>query len=105
MPGEAGHMARLVFIVSRHRPELFHRLRREFADNDDVDVIVDRRIGDRHLREAPSDITERDKLDRRQDHIDDRLQSMGCAIIWRHKGTTVYVQRDEALGDPPPDQG
>jgi hypothetical protein len=94
-------MARLIFIVSRHRPELFNYLRREFADNADVDVIVDRRIGDRHLREAPADMTHRESGDRRQEHIDDRLHSMGWAIIWRHKGTTVYVQRDEAVVDPP----
>lgn len=95
-------MARLVFIVSRHRPELFNYLRREFAGNDDVDVIVDRRIGERRLREAPGNPGERRRGDRRQDHVDDRLQSMGWAIIWRHEGTTVYVQRDEAL-DPPKD--
>jgi hypothetical protein len=95
-------MARLVFIVSRQRPELFNYLRREFAGNDDVDVIVDRRIADRRLREAPADMIERRRTDRRQDHVDDRLQSMGWAIIWRHEGTTVYVQRDEALGGGPP---
>lgn len=88
-------MARLVFIVSRHRPELFNFLKREFARNDDVDVLVDRRLGERRLQPMPVNREER-IADRRLEHIDDRLRSLGWAVIWRHAGTTVYVNPEEA---------
>jgi hypothetical protein len=96
-------MARLVFIVSRQRPELASYLRRQFSGVADVDVIVDRRIGDRRL--APIPITDdRRKVDRRQEYIDNRLDELGWAIVWRHKGTTVYVHQDETSAGPAPAQ-
>src|SRR5439155_25599827 len=45
-------MGQLVFIVSRHRPKLHEYLQREFADNADVAVIVDRRLTERRLLEV-----------------------------------------------------
>jgi hypothetical protein len=88
-------MARLVFIVSRERPELAQTLRREFADNNDVDVIVDRRIADRPPGSAVADGAVV-PADRRQERIDERLRSLGWAIIWRHNQTSVYVHEDDA---------
>jgi len=84
-------MAQLVFIVSRHRPKLQDYLRREFADNAEVVVIVDRRIGDRRLLEV-SPSPERRQADRRQSLVDERLRSLGWAIIWRDDSTTVCVE-------------
>jgi hypothetical protein len=93
-------MAQLVFIVSRHRPKLLEYLQQEFAGNAEVAVIVDRRLGDRRLREVGHG-EERRQADRRQALVDERLRSMGWAIVWRSASTTVYVPRDDALLLPP----
>jgi len=93
-------MAQLVFIVSRYRPKLHDYLKREFAGNDEVAVIVDRRIGERRLREV-SQGAERRQADRRQTLIDERLRALGWAIIWRDEGKTVYVERQDAVLLPP----
>lgn len=90
-------MAQLVFIVSRHRPKLRDYLRREFADNAEVTVIVDRRIGERRLDEALRS-PDRRRTSRRQGLIDERLRSLGWAIVWRDDSTTVCVERPE--GEP-----
>jgi hypothetical protein len=91
-------MSQLVFIVSRHRPKLREYLIQEFADNAEVAVIVDRRIGERRLREVTPDM-ERRRADRRQETIDERLRALGWAIVWRDEQKTVYVERADA-GDP-----
>jgi hypothetical protein len=93
-------MAQLVFIVSRHRPKLHEYLEQEFAGNDEVAVIVDRRLGERRLRELEHR-QERRQTDRRQALVDERLRSMGWAIVWRSESTTVYVPREDAVLLPP----
>jgi hypothetical protein len=100
-------MAQLVFIVSRLRPKLHEYLQKEFADNAEVSVIVDRRLGDRRLQEVEHGPDRRQtdrrqaQTDRRQAIIDERLRSMGWAIVWRDQSTTVCVPRDEAVLVPP----
>jgi hypothetical protein len=89
-------MAQLVFIVSRHRPKLRDYLQREFADQAEVTVIVDRRIGDRRLGGAARTPDRRRNSRRRQGVIDDRLRSLGWAIVWRDDTTTVCVESEEA---------
>ena len=92
-------MPQLVFIVSRHRPKLHEYLQKEFAGNDEVVVIVDRRLGERRLREVEHG-QERRQTDRRQALVDERLRSLGWAIVWRSE-TTVYVPRGDAVLLPP----
>ncbi len=93
-------MAQLVFIVARHRPKLHEYLQQEFAGNAEVAVIVDRRLGERHLHEVQHSPNRR-QSDRRDALIEERLRSMGWAIVWRDESTTVYVQREEAALLPP----
>ena len=93
-------MAQLVFIVARHRPKLHEYLQQEFAGNDEVTVIVDRRLGERRLRELGHD-AERRQTDRRHAEVDERLRALGWAIVWRSSSTTVYVPRGDALLLPP----
>jgi hypothetical protein len=66
-------MARMLFIVARDDPGLYESLRREFADEPEVEVILDRRAGER--RTGPGD--ER----RRRPEVDERLQALGWAIV------------------------
>ena len=73
-------MAQLVFVVSRHRPRLRDYLQREFAGNAEVTVIVDRRLGERRL-DSGSRSPDRRGVSRRQEQIDERLRSMGWAIV------------------------
>jgi hypothetical protein len=93
-------MAQLVFIVSRHRPKLHEYLQQEFAGNADVAVIVDRRLGERRLRDVDPG-PDRRQTDRRDTLADERLRSMGWAIVWRDESTTVYMAREEAVLLPP----
>ena len=93
-------MAQLVFIVSRHRPKLHEYLQEEFAGNAEVVVIVDRRLGERRLREIDHG-PDRRQADRRDALAAERLRSMGWAVVWRDESTTVYVAREEASLLPP----
>lgn len=93
-------MAQLVFIVARHRPKLRDYLEREFAGNAEVTVIVDRRLGERRLQSA-SGSPDRRRASRRREQVDERLRSMGWAIVWRDDATTVCVPRAEAAMAPP----
>lgn len=45
-------MERHLFIVARQRPDVYAVLSREFAREREVEVILDRRIGDRRQGEA-----------------------------------------------------
>jgi len=95
-------MAQLVFIVSRQRPKLHEYLEREFADNAEVVVIVDRRLGQRRLREVEAS-PDRRQVDRRQRLVEERLGALGWAIVWRDESATVCVDRAEAVLMPPED--
>lgn len=95
-------MAQLVFIVSRYRPKLHDYLKREFADNAEVAVIVDRRIGERRLAEASQD-PDRRQANRRHTVIDERLRALGWTIVWRDDEKTVCVEHEQAV--PLPSEG
>jgi hypothetical protein len=92
-------MAQLVFIVSRHRPRLRDYLQREFAGNAEVTVIVDRRLGERRL-DSGSRSPDRRSASRRREQIDERLRSMGWAIVWRDDAATVCVPSEAAAMAP-----
>ena len=65
-------MDRRICIVHRERRDLFEELSREFRDTPDVEIIFDRRIGERRrARVATSD--NRRRFDRRAYHTDIRL--------------------------------
>ena len=93
-------MGQLVFIVSRHRPKLHEYLQQEFAGNAEVAVIVDRRLGERRLQEIDRS-SDRRQTDRRQALVDERLRSMGWAIVWRDESMTVCVPREDVVLLPP----
>jgi len=93
-------MGQLVFIVSRHRPKLHDYLQQEFAGNAEVAVIVDRRLGERRLQEVDRS-SDRRQTDRRQALVDERLRSMGWAIVWRDESMTVCVPREDVVLLPP----
>lgn len=71
-------------IVRRDDVSLCHRLRQQFADDPGVEVIADRRIGERRTTNVPHEL-ERRRTERRlsQHSLADTLRSVGWAAIVR----------------------
>lgn len=80
-PAEDKQMARQLFIVARNRGKLYEYVRRAFAGNPSVQVILDRRTGDRRQRREPG-TSERRRADRRARlDVDNQLRALGWAIV------------------------
>jgi hypothetical protein len=75
-------MPREVFIVARDRPDLYRYLSQTFADADNVQVIWDRRAGERRATAITVRLPERRVADRRRRAaVEDELRSVGYAFI------------------------
>jgi hypothetical protein len=61
-------MPTLLFIVSRRQPELCEYLRRQFASEPDMMVMLDRRTAERRRRRDVRPAYERRQGDRRQNY-------------------------------------
>jgi hypothetical protein len=70
-----------LFIVSRLEPQLFEYLSREFASEDDVKVIVDRRVGERRRNAGARDIERRQGDRRTLAHVPHQVSSLGYAFV------------------------
>ncbi len=76
--GKASEM--FVFIVSRDEPGLYHDIVQNFA-NEPVQIILDRRTGERRRRRAEPG-AERRRADRRaRPSIDEDLGILGWALV------------------------
>ena len=87
-------MARHIFIVGRAHPDFYDVLLRRFANDRNVSVVLDRRVGDRrvHVLSVSPDRERRRSPDRRRrQSIDEELKSRSHAI----------VTLDEPGGDAP----
>lgn len=83
---------RLVFIVARNHRDLYESLRRTFADDDTVQVLLDRRQGERRQRPAEGR-TERRRHNRRgRRDLQAQLESRGYALV-----SVMAVDRARAL--------
>ena len=70
-----------VFIVARHRPELYDYLSVQFAGDANVAVVLDRRLASRRRRALPA-AAERRRVDRRsRPEIEEQLQATSLAIV------------------------
>src|SRR5215475_7185580 len=76
-------MARYLFLVSRHEPRLYEYLLERFRDDGNVEVILDRRRGERRRRvPAPGENHDRRRSDRRtRQEIDLELQVRSHVIL------------------------
>jgi hypothetical protein len=72
---------RHLLIVARNRQPLYEQLRAAFATNDRVQVLVDRRTGERRQRKDTVSAAERRRADRRNRHIDEQLKTIGWALV------------------------
>lgn len=73
-------MNQLLFIVSREQPDLWDYWKQWFAGIPTVEVIIDRRQGERRQRVEMSGAGQR-RSDRRTQPIDAELRSTGFEII------------------------
>lgn len=72
-----------LFIVAWNRPDLWDYWKRWFAGVESVEVILDRRRGERR-QPAQAFEPERREMERRtRQDIDDELRSVGFAIVSR----------------------
>ena len=83
-----------VFIVARHRPELYDYLSAQFAGDANVAVVLDRRLASRRRRALPA-AAERRRVDRRsRPEIEEQLRATSLAIVTAR--TTAPVPAAEA---------
>ncbi len=73
-------MRRQLFIVARDREKLYEYVKRAFAGNPSVQVLLDRRKGDRRAS-AMSRIPNRRHGDRRGGDLSGQLKALGWAIV------------------------
>lgn len=71
-------MSRLLFIVSRRESTFYEYLKQNFGDVGEV--ILDRRRGERR-REDRGSTVERRQGDRRQQRVEEELQTTGWVIV------------------------
>jgi len=73
-------MSRRLIVVAREEPDLFDYIRRDQFGDDNVQVISDRRVGDR--RRAPRAVDrDRRQTDRRRCDIQDLLRRHGWGEV------------------------
>jgi hypothetical protein len=73
----------ILFIVAAGRQDLMEHLRRQFADVPAaVEIVTDRRAGERRLRDAPVGVNRR-ATDRRANDIESDLLTIGWAMVRR----------------------
>src|SRR5881409_201493 len=71
----------LLFVVSRHAPKQYEYLKRVFANDKRVIVILDRRVGERR-KTSSAPAGERRRADRRSSPaVDDRVRRRGWAMM------------------------
>jgi hypothetical protein len=70
-----------LFIVSRMEPELFTYLSREFASEEDVRVILDRRVGERRIARGVPEVERRHGDRRALSHVPRQVSSLGYAFV------------------------
>jgi hypothetical protein len=74
-------MGRTLFIVSRHHPDLYAYLRERFATDGAVEVVLDRRLGERRRRDATNEGDKRRAERRQRPEVEAELQTRSHAII------------------------
>lgn len=73
---------RHLYVVATDRRDLFESLRRQFADDPNVEVILDRREGAR-VAPRPATPAERRRADRRQMEQSHLLRTLGVVLVSR----------------------
>lgn len=83
--------APFLFVIARTAVERHEFVRRHFANEPEVEIVFDRRVGERRTRRLLS-LSERRRSDRRQNDVSSDVASLGWA----------YVRRSEVTPASPP---
>jgi len=75
-----------LFIVARDQPDLWHHLRRDFAEDEEVQVILDRRRDERRRSVRAHDPERRQAGRRRPPSIDTDLRYRSFLILHEQQG-------------------
>lgn len=73
----------LLFIVSRDQRDLHDYLTKEFCRDEQIQVMLDRRLGDRRQRAEPQDKDQRRESRRRALAVEEQMRSVGFAVVRR----------------------
>ena len=74
-------IAKHLLVVARHRRELFEQVKRAFAGHESVEVILDRRAGERRQRKGASALDRRRRNRRSRSVIDEQLRTIGWSLV------------------------
>ena len=74
-------MGRNLFVVSRRHPDLYEYLRERFATDPAVEVILDRRLGQRRRSQEVRPVDRRRAERRKRPEVETELQTRSHAII------------------------
>ena len=78
--GAGVKLRRHLFVVARDHPQVFEYLKRAFAGSETLQVVLDRRAGDRR-RQRLARLPERRRADRRRQDLDGQLRALGWAVV------------------------
>jgi hypothetical protein len=81
-----GSPVRCLFIVARDQPDLWHRLRRDFAEDEEVRIILDRRRDERRGSVRAYDPERRQANRRRPRSIGNDLRYRSFVILHEQQG-------------------
>jgi hypothetical protein len=70
-------------IISVYRPELLGEARKRLGELNNVEIIVDRRVGERRRPERAESAESRGRDRRRRYHVDEQLRRNGFVIVPR----------------------
>lgn len=77
---------RCLFIVARNQPDLWHNLSRDFSGDEEVQVLLDRRRGERRRGLQPNEPERRRADRRRQPSVDNDLRYRSFVILHQQQG-------------------
>jgi hypothetical protein len=72
---------RLVFVISRDRMDLYDKLREALIREPDVDIILDRRAGERRVAQSAAEQERRGRQRRQRIALDAEVQACGWAVV------------------------
>jgi hypothetical protein len=85
MPGESVHQVRrrLIFIISRERPDLYEALRTALWNEPDCQIIMDRRDGDRRAHPLTVAMGQERRRGNRRERlpVDNEVRECGWAVV------------------------
>ena len=74
-------LAKHLLVVARHRRELYEEIKRAFAGHESVQVVLDRRAGQRREKKGAPMLDRRRNERRARSVMDDQLRTIGWSLV------------------------